>query len=399
MRVLFVYPTYYLQESGVTSVIAEMSRELLKQGLSIGILTTDAFCQKGRPSTGEMLESRHGELTIYTFKVFQGLIGHKVYLPRDSFFWKARRIVESYDLVHLHEFRSIQNILVADCCRSLGVPLVLQPHGTMTLLSRNKLDKSLKMLFDTFWGKRILNSADKIVTLNDFEKSQFELRGLAQKVKIIPNGVDLDEYDHLPPKGSFKKKYGIGKNEKMILYVGRIYWVKGVDVLMEAFKIAVQSERNFNMKLVIVGRDDGYARTLAQLARESDLTEKVLITGPVSADDKLAAMVDADVVALPSRSEGFPMTLLEAYAVGRPVVTTNIGAFRSLVLRDVNGLSVEVGNAEQLSQTILFLLRNEERARKMGQNGRQLVERKFSFKKIAGIYRELYEEVLLGKSA
>jgi len=130
----------------------------------------------------------------------------------------------------------------------------------------------------------------------------------------------------------------------------------------------------------------------------------VLITGPLYGEDKLEAYVDADIYVLPSRYETFPMGLLEAYACGKPVIASKIGGLKNLVINEVTGLLFEPGNVEQLANSMLLLLNDQNKAEKIGLRGKRFVKENFTIEKAVDKLESLYEKLfqvsiyLLGKS-
>ena len=112
-------------------------------------------------------------------------------------------------------------------------------------------------MYDVVWGKRILEHATKIIALNKMEAEQYKTMGVDEsKIEIIPNGIDVSYYGDLPERGSFREKYRIKDNEKVILFLGRIHKIKGVDLLVDAFSEVIRDIDD--VKLVIVGPDHGY---------------------------------------------------------------------------------------------------------------------------------------------
>lgn len=390
MRVLFVHPSYFCKESGVSNIISKIVQGLNQAGLSVDILTTSAFdnCHNSVPKGKREEKNKEG---VYVFKVIEQLAKRKIYVPIDSFPWVAKEIVSQYDIVHLNEYRSFQNIIIASRCKKLQIPFFLQPHGTLTALSNSFLEKSLKRVFDRTVGYKTLNDATKVIALTEIEATQFEKFVPRKKISIIPNAINLNDYKILPRKGEFKQKYGICENEVILLFLGRIYWVKGVDVLIRAFDIILKNRPRINLRLVIAGSDDGALTEIRHIVSALKISAKVLFTGPLHKEEKLSAFVDSHLLVIPSRSEAFPMTLLEAYACGKPVVASNVGGLKSLVLDKVTGLLVESNNAEQLAQSIIYMLNYPKEAEKMGLRGKKLVEKNFSIERLLKNLQDIYE--------
>jgi len=227
-------------------------------------------------------------------------------------------IVKYVDVVHMHDYPSSLNIYAARYARKYDVPYVVQAHGS---LPRIMAKQRLKWIYDVFFGYRLLRDASRVIALSQMEACQYRGMGVPdEKIAVIPNGIDLSEYSDLPPKGSFKKKFSIDDDEKIVLYLGRIHKRKGLDLLAEAFSIV--SKEMEDARLVLVGPDDSYAATFSRLISDIGIEEKVLLTSFVEKKDKLAALVDSDVFVTP-RFYGFPVTFLEACLAGCPIVTTS----------------------------------------------------------------------------
>ena len=168
-----------------------------------------------------------------------------------------------------------------------------------------------KTALDLLISSRIIQNASKIIALNQREADQYKKIGVSQnKIAIVPNGLDLLKYSVMPLKGTFRKRFGISTNEKIVLYLGRIHQIKGIDILIKAFAEVVL--KLDNVKLVIAGPDDGFLFEVESLIKILKIGKKVLFVGPLFGNEKLEAYVDADVYVLPSLYEAFPMGLLEA---------------------------------------------------------------------------------------
>jgi len=297
--------------------------------------------------------------------------------------------IRHFDIVHLHEHRTFQNIVVHHYAKKYGVPYVLQAHGT---LPRIIAKKRLKWIYDVLFGYELLRGASRVIALSRVETEQYRKMGVPEeKIEIIPNGIDLSEYSVLPPKGCFKKKFGIGNNEKIVLYLGRIHRIKGIDILVKAFTDVVEKLKD--VRLVVVGPDDGYLSELKALIKALKIENRVLITGPMYGEDKLEAYVDADVYVLPSRYETFPMGLLEAYACGKPVIASNLGGLKELLINETTGLSVEPRNPEELAKSILYLLNDHKAAEEIGRRSKHFVKN-FTIEKTVAQLEHLYKDTV-----
>jgi len=184
------------------------------------------------------------------------------------------------------------------------------------------------------------------------------------------------------------------EEKKIILYLCRIHRTKGIDILVKAFANIV--EKLDDVRLVVVGPDDGYLGELEALTKALKIEDKVLISGPLYGKDKLEAYVDAEVYVLPSRYEIWGMTVLEAYACGKPVIASKIDGLKNLVKNEETGLLFEPGNVEQLMKSMLLLLNDQNKAEKIGLRGKQLVKENFTIEKTVDKFEVVYREIAAG---
>ena len=379
MKILQVNPFFSSVHGGSAIAPYYLSRELAKRGHEVTVFTSDYKLSR------DWVESSD-QVKVYSFKTWTSWA--KFYLT-PTLIKTAKEGLKRFDLIHMHNYRTFQNIVVAHYAKKYGVPYVLQAHGS---LLRIMAWQRLKWIYDVLFGYRLLRDASKVVALSRMEAEQYKAMGVPdEKIAVIPNGIDLSEYADLPPKGSFKKKFNINGDEKIILFLGRIHKIKGIDILVKAFANIV--EKLNDVRLVVVGPDDGYLGELEALIKTLKIESKVLITGPLYGEDKLEAYVDADVYVLPSRYETFPMGLLEAYACDKPVVASRVGGLKDLVLNKATGLSFDLGNIRQLTNSILYLVNNDDKAREMGLRGKQFVKENFTVEKVVDRLERLYGEV------
>ena len=390
MRILQVISTFYpaLAFGGPVKVVYETSKELARRGHEIEVYTTNAYNQ------ARNFKPKCKEQNMNGFKVtyFNNLIRPGKLFLSPEMIVALRKKLKEFDVVHTHFGRQVYDVAVGYYAEKYGVPYVLQAHGS---LPRIGSWRRLKWVYDVLFGYRLLRDASKVVALSRVEAQQYKAMGVPEeKIAIIPNGIDLSEYADLPPEGIFKKKFNMDENEKIVLYLGRIHRIKGIDVLVKAFADVV--EKLGDVRLVVVGPDDGYLGELKALVKALRIEDKVLITGPLYGEDKLEAYVDADVYVLPSRYEIWGMTVLEAYACGKPVVASRVGGLKDLVLSKVTGLLSDPGNIRQLANSILYLVNNDDKAREMGLRGKHLVKENFTIEKAVDKFEVVYREIAAG---
>lgn len=387
MKILQMIPAFYpaLAYGGTVAVAYHLSRELARRGHEVTVYTSDTLDKYSRQNDRYL--EMNGIHVHYFRNLSNTLAWHRlVFTP--SMLLQLGKELRNFDIIHLHGFRNFQNTPADHYAKKYNVPYVLQAHGSIPRIGK----RFGKWLYDTLFGYRILRDASKVIALSQMEAQQYRRMGVPkEKIEIIPNGIDLSEYADLPPKGSFQKKFDIDDDEKIVLYLGRIHRTKGVDILVKAF--ASLSEKLIDVKLVIVGPDDGFLTQLEALIKALKIQDKVFISEPLYGKDKLEAYVDADVYVLPSRYEIFGITPIEAIACGTPVILTeNCGIAE--YFKDKVGMLVEP-YTDHLSKALLEMLLDEDRQRAFRKNCKAVVE-EFSISKIVSKLQKIYEEITDG---
>ena len=225
--------------------------------------------------------------------------------------------------------------------------------------------------------------------LTEVEKEQYLKMGVKKEnIKIVPLGINLNEYDDLPQKGSFKSKHDIDKNDKLILFLGRIHEIKGLDLLVKSFN----EIKTDNIKLAIVGGDSGFKEELDKLIDQFNLNEKIIFPGVLTGQDKIEALVDCDIFVMPSRYESFTTSGLEAMACHKPLILTKNNHIHTWV-NDNTGLTCEF-DVDELADCMKTLLNNEELCKKFGDNGRKLIEEKYDWDKVTNQIDNIYKNCI-----
>ena len=385
MKILFVIPFFYPAKSfgGPGWVVFDVGRELVRRGHEVVVFTSDAEDFKNR------LNVKYAEIEGMQVYYFRNLLmplvkWSKLSITPDLI---KRMILDlnSFDIIHVHEYTTYQNIVVHHFAKKFGVPYVLQAHGSIPKIG----GQGRKWFYDVLFGSSQLRDSSKVIALNKIEAEQYKSAGVpSDKIAIIPNGIDLEEYSNLPPKGAFKKNFGLEETEKIVLYLGRLNEIKGIDILVKAF--ALIRNKMYNVKLVIVGSDDGYLAEIKALIKNLKIEDKVLVLGALHGVAKVEAYVDADVYVLPSRYETFPMTVLEAYACGKPVIASKVGGLKDIILNGETGLLFDAGDIVQLSKNILYLLSDKAMADDMGLKGKLFNGENFTICQVVDKLQNLY---------
>ncbi|MCL0082806.1 glycosyltransferase, partial [Dehalococcoidia bacterium] len=359
-----------------------LSRELSRIGHEVTIITTDFEFDQDYLKSDYLKSIEREGVKVVPFRCVANMF---FFLFSPSMKKWLQDNVQKFGIIHMHNFRTYQNIIAHHYLKEYEIPYVLQTHGSVLPFFQKQ---RLKKLYDRVWGYRILKDASKVIAVTKMEAEQYKSMGVSEdKIEIIPNGIDLSEFENLPKRGKFRKKWGIDESQKIILYLGRIHQTKGMDLLVKAF--AELSKDSDDVKLVIAGPDDGYLPALKKLIKELKIGGKVVFTGPLYGTDKLRAHVDADVFVNPRADEIFGLVFLEASACGTPVICSQ-GCGIADVIDGHAGLAVPY-DKDQLRDAIIRILNDKELQRKFGEEGKRLVREEFGWDEVVRRVEEIYE--------
>lgn len=373
MRILHVVPYLGSMFGGTTTVVRKLSSQLARRGHEVTVATTDYHWDG----------SEDADYRILPFHTRANL-GLMIFTP-DMGRWLSKN-VQDFDVIHMHTFRSHQNIVARRAAVGHDVPYVLQAHGGV-MPSFQK--RALKELFDRAYGGRIIADASKAVAVSAMESEQYVEMGVPPgNIELIPNGIDMEEHCDLPPRSCFREKHNIPGDEELLLFLGRIDRIKGLDMLMDAFELIARSRKG--CRLVLAGPDFGYRPTIERRIVELGLGGRVLFTGELRGRDKLEAMTAADVCVVPSRFDIFSMTALEAMACGVPLVLTDRCGIAEMV-RDV--AMVVAYDREAMADAVLKILDDEGLKVTMGKAERKRAEEAFDWSSVIGHIEEMYRSL------
>jgi glycosyltransferase involved in cell wall biosynthesis len=256
-------------------------------------------------------------------------------------------------------------------------------------LSHNALKKKIYL---SLFEKRNLRNAAAIHFLVEEEKKDFFQAKLPlRRAIVIPNGLEGGPEDGVV-RGFFRQKFGIPSNKKLVLFLGRLHWKKGLDTLIPAFREVIKADRN--AVLILAGGDDGYKKSAEELIKKYDIGENVVFTGMILDKEKKAALSESDLFVMPSLFEACSISLLEALSFGLPAIVTE-GVGGSLEIQKAQAGLVVKKEAKELSGAILKILDNPDFAKKIGEAGKGLFAQKFLISRVAEEFINSYRELIL----
>jgi|SRR5579862_5204119 len=296
------------------------------------------------------------------------------------------------DIVHIHELWHYPHYLAAKLAILLRKPYVVTIHGGLAEEAL-KVKRWRKNVYWHLAQERLLRNASCIHVFTQAERSQVESKRIARLIAEIPNGVALEEFASLPSRDTIGKVHPKVKGQRVILFLGRILPVKGLDVLCGAFAKLAADPKFSDCVLLLCGPiHPSYKATLEEILRKNFAIDRTVFTGPLDHVRRLEALAAADVFALPSHSEGFSISVLEALAARLPVVISPACNFPSVETSGAGLVSnCDISSFESALRT---LLEDPSRRSEMGANGRRLVELHYSWDRLAAQFEDLYSKLL-----
>ena len=287
------------------------------------------------------------------------------------------------DVVHTHQANGL--FYAANAARLAGVPTIVHTeHGKHYAASRSKAWLGyLGALHVSRFYCLSRNMADEAIAAGVAPR---------RKVRTIHNGIDLTRFRDPGDPAALRSSLGIPPDAPIIGTAGRLAEIKRQDVLIRAFG-AVRS-RVPTAHLVIVGEGDLRAELVA-LAESLGVADRVHFAGYTSDPQHYHHLFD--VFALTSRSEGMPQALIESGVAGRPAIATRVGGVPEMIDDGENGLLIEPGDVEALTDGLHRLLVDKELARRLGSANRVRVESRYDIGRMADDYQRDYLELLAGR--
>ena len=293
-----------------------------------------------------------------------------------------------FDVIHAHDW------LVTYAAKSLknayDIPIVATIHATEAGRNSGIHDETQRYINDTEW--LLTYEATEVIVNSNYMKNEIQrLFGLPfDKINVIPNGINLSNFTGIERDYDFRRQYAMD-NEKIILYVGRLVYEKGVQHLIAAMPKILSNYHD--AKLIIAGRG-GMMDELRAEASNLGLNDKIYFTGYLNSKQVQKMYKCADVAVFPSTYEPFGIVALEAMLAGVPTVVSDVGGLDEIVTHGVDGMKSYAGNANSIADSVTALLYDHQLATNVSKKAKQKVKDQFNWEKIAQDTHFTYEKAI-----
>ena len=381
-KLCIVTHTFLPHVGGIEKVVNEQSKRLRTKNFDPMVVTNRIGTPKNYVVDGVSVECYESLNTGFR-------LGIPYSIPTVTSLPTFIRAVNSSKIVHAHGHPYLTSLVAGKLAKRYSKPFVLTQHNTF--IEYNNMFDNIENLNDLTVGKQNLKNADKIIAVSNATKDYvIRLGANPKKVVVLHNGVDLTKFRPLEGKREeMRRKLGIPLDAIVILTVRRLVFKNGVDTLIDSANIAVK--KNSRIVFLAVGKgpdSDSVKMRINQFGIEGNFK----LAGFVSDEDLPFYYNVADLFVLPSKSgEGLPLVALEAMACALPVIATDVGGIRE-VLMDDYGKLVPPNQPEALAKAILDFAAIDFSSRKI--ELRAMMEKKFSWDANVERLAEIYEELI-----
>ncbi len=390
MRVLHVSPSYYPAHmfGGPIQSVHLLNKFLVKESVQVDVITTNAGLESHYGGTGKEWRKVDGVRVKY-FNYF-GYIHYNFSLSLLFALWKS---VKQYDIVHITAVWNFPVAAAAFICHYFKVPYIISPRGTLYPETIALKSTTLKRIYYRLISKWNLTDAAAIhyTTTDEAARTSQHLH-LNTQALIIPNGLDLTEFKNLEALPPFGSHFNEVSNSRYILFLSRIDKKKGLDMLIPAFAHYAASFPD--VLLVIAGPDNsGYLLVVKRMIEDYNLESSVIFTGMLSGDTKLASLRDAMFYILPSYSENFGMSVVEAMLCHTPVIISKQVALADQIVANEAGIVVDL-DEKSIREAMITMTKSEHLREKYSVAGYQLAISEYDANMVAEKFKQSYQEII-----
>ena len=375
---------------GISKVVYDLSHKMVKEGNEVTVVTY---------RDGDNVKYYENDKGVEVYRVDNYMIRPNNFIDwimqlNFNMITKANEIINKngkFDVIHAHDW------LVAYSAKSIkesyNIPLISTIHATESGRNSGIHDETQRYINDSEW-MLTYESSEVIVNSNYMKNEVQRLFGLPyDKINVIPNGVNLQLFSNVNVDYDFRRQYAMD-NEKIILYVGRLVYEKGIQNLIAAMPKIL--DRYHDSKLIICGRG-GMIDELREQVKYLGIENKVYFAGYCDSKKMQKMYKCADVAVFPSTYEPFGIVAIESMLSGTPTIVSDVGGLNEIVEHGVTGMKSYAGNANSIADSVLALLFDPKLCANISQNAIKKVKENYNWSKITDSTYYVYQ-LAIGKT-
>lgn len=371
MKIIDFAPYYYPHIGGLEKYAEELHENLAKKNCEITVFTPHI------PKSALKEESKFN-ITIIRYPAFDIIFNYPLPCIWKKEFWRQwRKINEiNFDFAISTLRFFVQPLIALFFSRKHKIPLLHIEHCSDYV--KNKFFVSLiSRIVDMTIGRFSLSRADRIITPSQ-SAARFVNILSGKKSLVIYRGMPYAEIDGISPKNTLRQQF---KNKKIITYVGRVIYGKGIIHLLEAMYLLNRSDT----VALIVG-DGPEIKKLEEYVESHNLKEKVIFIGSVPFAEVIAILKITDILVNPSYNEGLPTSILEAGVCRRAIIATNVGGTLEIIAHNQSGIIIKPYSTEEVKNALEKLLGDSELRNRLGEKACQEIKQKFNWENTISAY-------------
>lgn len=375
---------------GISKVVYDLSHKMVKEGNEVTVVTY---------RDGDNVKYYENDKGVEVYRVDNYMIRPNNFIDwimqlNFNMITKANEIINKngkFDVIHAHDW------LVAYSAKSIkesyNIPLISTIHATESGRNSGIHDETQRYINDSEW-MLTYESSEVIVNSNYMKNEVQRLFGLPyDKINVIPNGVNLQLFSNVNIDYDFRRQYAMD-NEKIILYVGRLVYEKGIQNLIAAMPKVL--DRYHDSKLIICGRG-GMIDELREQVKYLGIENKVYFAGYCDSKKMQKMYKCADVAVFPSTYEPFGIVAIESMLSGTPTIVSDVGGLNEIIEHGVTGMKSYAGNANSIADSVLALLFDPKLCSNISQNAIKKVKENYNWSKITNSTYYVYQ-LAIGKT-
>lgn len=375
---------------GISKVVYDLSHKMVKEGNEVTVVTY---------RDGDNVKYYENDKGVEVYRVDNYMIRPNNFIDwimqlNFNMITKTNEIINKngkFDVIHAHDW------LVAYSAKSIkesyNIPLISTIHATESGRNSGIHDETQRYINDSEW-MLTYESSEVIVNSNYMKNEVQRLFGLPyDKINVIPNGVNLQLFSNVNIDYDFRRQYAMD-NEKIILYVGRLVYEKGIQNLIAAMPKIL--DRYHDSKLIICGRG-GMIDELREQVKYLGIENKVYFAGYCDSKKMQKMYKCADVAVFPSTYEPFGIVAIESMLSGTPTIVSDVGGLNEIIEHGVTGMKSYAGNANSIADSVLSLLFDPKLCANISQNAIKKVRENYNWSKITDSTYYVYQ-LAIGKT-
>lgn len=375
---------------GISKVVYDLSHKMVKEGNEVTVVTY---------KDGDNVKYYENDKGVEIYRVDNYMIRANNFIDwimqlNFNMITKVNEIINKngkFDVIHAHDW--LVSYSAKSIKESYNIPLISTIHATESGRNSGIHDETQRYINDSEW-MLTYESSEVIVNSNYMKNEVQKLFGLPyDKINVIPNGVNLQLFSNVNIDYDFRRQYAMD-NEKIILYVGRLVYEKGIQNLIAAMPKIL--DRYHDSKLIICGRG-GMIDELREQVKYLGIDNKVYFAGYCDSKKMQKMYKCADVAVFPSTYEPFGIVAIESMLSGTPTIVSDVGGLNEIVEHGVTGMKSYAGNANSIADSVLALLFDPKLCANISQNAIKKVKENYNWAKITDNTYYVYQ-LAIGKT-